>query len=89
MLRVVGKGRAGGGEGGGGAFVDSKIILLHMKRLNKTESLIFVLLCFLCLKKDKTKKPFRVFIIHLPCAVYTIYASLANSVDLEQAFALS
>ena len=40
----------GGGGGGGGAelYAAMQTTLLHMKRFNKAESLIFVPLCVLC-----------------------------------------
>ena len=36
-------GGGGGGEGGGRAYAASQTTMLHMKRLDKTESPIFVL----------------------------------------------
>ena len=44
------KGGGGGGGRGGGAYAASQTTVLHtcMKRLNQTESLIFVILCVLC-----------------------------------------
>ena len=48
----------GGVGGGGGAYTSSQSTLLHMKRLNKTESPIFFLLCvcfFVCFQRQ----PFR------------------------------
>ena len=41
-----------GGRWGVGDYAASQTILLHMKRLNKTESPIFVLLCVLCFKRQ-------------------------------------
>ena len=51
----------GGGCGGGGGrmYVASRTTLLHIKRLNKTESPIFFLLCVLCLQRQ----PFRLLFI--------------------------
>ena len=42
----------GGGGGDGGAYVASQTIVLHMKRLNQTESPNFVILCVLCFQRQ-------------------------------------
>ena len=40
-------------EGGGrGAYSASQTTMLHMKRLNQTESPIFVILCVLCFQRQ-------------------------------------
>ena len=44
-----------GGGGGGVAYAVLQTILLHMKRFNKTESPIFVLLCVLCFQRQSFK----------------------------------
>ena len=41
-----------GGGRGGGAYAASQTTVLHMKRLNQTESPIFVILCGLCFQRQ-------------------------------------
>ena len=62
VLGGGGGGGVGGGGGGkgGGAYAALKTAKLYMKRLNKTESPIFVLLCVLCIQRQ----PFRFVILH-------------------------
>ena len=40
------------GEGEGAAYAASQTTVLLMKRLNQTESLIFVILCILCFQRQ-------------------------------------
>ena len=42
---------AGGGGGGDGDVAASQTTVLHMKRLNQTESLFFVILCVHCFQR--------------------------------------
>ena len=42
----------GEGEGVGVAYADVQTTVLHMKRLNETESPIFVILCVLCFQRQ-------------------------------------
>ena len=55
----------GGGEDGGGesSYAASHTTVLHMKRLNQTESPIFVILCVRCFQRES----FLTFT--LPCVV--------------------
>ena len=41
-----------GPVGGGGAYAASQTTVLHMKKLNQTESPIFVILCVLCFQRQ-------------------------------------
>ena len=53
----------GSGEGeGGGAYAASQTTVLHMKRLNHTESPIFVILCVLCFQRHSFLTLFSVYV---------------------------
>ena len=45
-------GGGGGGRGGGGGVSASQTTVLHMKRLDQTESPIFVILYVLCFQRQ-------------------------------------
>ena len=58
LMTTSNRGWGGGGGvgkwvgGGGGAYAALQTTVLHMKRLSKTESPIFVLLCVLCFQRQ-------------------------------------
>ena len=72
----VGGGGGGGGGccrggGGGGACAASQTSVLHVKRLNQTDSPnFFVILCVLCFQRQS----FQTFILNWPGDYKTFYA---------------
>ena len=58
--------RGGGrGKGGGGAYAAPQTTILYMKRLNQTESPIFVILYVLCFQRQS-------FFIFIDCRCFYI-----------------
>ena len=62
---------AGGGGGGRDTYAASQTTVLHMKRLNQTESTVFIILRVLCFQRQF----FFTFILHRPahCIVCQLY----------------
>ena len=60
--------------GWGGAYAASHITVLHMKRLNKSESPIFVTLCVLCFQRQSFRFLFyvTVFTVLVLCRVAAV-----------------
>ena len=67
----------GAGGGGRGAYAAPQFTLLHTKRLNKTESAMFVLLCVFCFQRRPFRFLFYSTVVGVKCRMVAVKRILA------------